>query len=82
MSTIAEAIAEAIADAPVFFVVIAALVGLIFGAVLGMWIADREWTERRREHAPDWHSRIAGPGLPTEEDEAATEEDLRIRRWL
>jgi hypothetical protein len=58
--------------APAYIVVIAALVGLILGCCLGMWIADREWRE-------DYDSRIAGPGMPTEKDEA---DELRKRGWL
>lgn len=68
-----------IAEAPLAVVVIAALAGLILGALLGMWIADREHQEERDEQMS---SRISGPGLPTEEHEAATEEELRLRRWL
>jgi len=65
--------------APVHVVVIIALACLILGALLGLWIADREHAEKRDERMP---SRIAGPGLPTEEAENLDDEDLRSRRWM
>ena len=63
--------------APAYIVVIAVLVGLILGVMLGMWIADREWrNELDKEDRFD--SRLVGPGMPTEEEEA----EYRKRGWL
>lgn len=66
-------------SAPFHVVVIIGLACLILGALLGLWIADREHAEEREERIS---SRIAGPGMPTEEDESLDDEDLRIRRWM
>lgn len=63
--------------APVYIVIIAALVGLLLGACLGIWLANREWID---EHETDMPSRIVGPGLPTEEAEDV--EDWKRRGWL
>lgn len=65
--------------APLSVVIIAALVGLILGAILGMWIADREWLD---EHEQERSSRALGRGFPTEEDEGAFVEEWRRRGGL
>jgi hypothetical protein len=64
--------------APAYIVLIALLVGLILGVMAGMWIADQEWRQDL-DDADRWDSRIAGPGMPTEEDEA---DELRKKGWL
>jgi hypothetical protein len=69
---------NALPHAPFHVVVIIALACLILGALLGLWIADREEKEKRDERMP---SRIAGPGMPTEEDEAMDVAEAR-RRWF
>lgn len=63
--------------APAYIVAIATLAGLILGVCIGLWLASLEWIEAQEQHA-----RHVGPGMPTEEDEALTDDELRRRGWL
>lgn len=58
---------------PMYAVVIVGLACLIFGVFVGVWLANRDLKH-------DYPSRIAGPGIPTEESEA--DDFYRREGWL
>lgn len=70
--------------APVYIVAIAVLASLILGICLGLWMAraSLEWLAAQEQQARDWHARHVGSGMPTEEDEALTDDELRKRGFL